>query len=265
MNEPAEVPDVDVEVVDGAVDGQQVQGPQGADLVDAAGEAAAAEDQGGLVAAPPAAALGRRGPADPACRQRLGPAREGRRLAVGSSLTTFPMPGHSTCACNFRWAARLTARCSALRLIPAVGSAPAAPAAGRPGGAAERPRPPAAGGRALTTAPTSTTSPPTRSCSPSGPPTMRPPASVEKLYTATAALERLGPEYRLSHDRLRHRPHGPGGRLGRQASTCAAGGDPTFGSSALHRPPLRRRRELRVGARRAAARARRDPPRHAAR
>ena len=40
--------DVDVEVVDGAVDREQVEGAQGADLVDAAGEAAAAEDQGRL-------------------------------------------------------------------------------------------------------------------------------------------------------------------------------------------------------------------------
>ena len=40
--------DVDVEVVDRAVDGEQVEGAQGADLVDPAGEAAAAEDEGGL-------------------------------------------------------------------------------------------------------------------------------------------------------------------------------------------------------------------------
>ena len=40
--------DVDVEVVDGAVDGEQVEGAQGADLVDPAGESAAAEHQGGL-------------------------------------------------------------------------------------------------------------------------------------------------------------------------------------------------------------------------
>ena len=40
--------DVDVEVVDRAVDREQVERAQGADLVDAAGEAAAAEDQRGL-------------------------------------------------------------------------------------------------------------------------------------------------------------------------------------------------------------------------
>jgi hypothetical protein len=39
---------VDVEVVDCAVDGEQVEGAQGADLVDPPGEAAAAEDEGRL-------------------------------------------------------------------------------------------------------------------------------------------------------------------------------------------------------------------------
>ena len=58
--------DVDVEVVDGAVDREQVEGAQGADLIDAAGEAAAAEHQGGLrrafAAAPPLAAAWARCP-----------------------------------------------------------------------------------------------------------------------------------------------------------------------------------------------------------
>ena len=45
--------DVDVEVVDGAVDRQQVEGAQSADLVDAAGEPAAAEHQRGLLAPSP--------------------------------------------------------------------------------------------------------------------------------------------------------------------------------------------------------------------
>ena len=40
--------DVDVEVVDGAVDGEKVEGAEGADLVDAACHSAAAEHQGGL-------------------------------------------------------------------------------------------------------------------------------------------------------------------------------------------------------------------------
>src|SRR5215211_1151918 len=49
---PGAGPDVDVELVDGPIDGQQVQRPQGADLVYAPGEPAAAEDEGGLRAAP---------------------------------------------------------------------------------------------------------------------------------------------------------------------------------------------------------------------
>ena len=52
---------VDVELVDRAVDGQQVERPQRADLVDPAGEAAAAEHQRGLGPAPPARGL-------PGCR-----------------------------------------------------------------------------------------------------------------------------------------------------------------------------------------------------
>ncbi len=52
--------DVDVEVVDGAVDGQQVQRAQRADLVDAAGEAAAAKHERrlGALFAPPALLAG---------------------------------------------------------------------------------------------------------------------------------------------------------------------------------------------------------------
>ena len=52
--------DVDVELVDGAVDREQVERAQRADLVDAAGEAAAAEDERGL-GAPRAALALRRG------------------------------------------------------------------------------------------------------------------------------------------------------------------------------------------------------------
>ena len=45
-------PDVDVELVDRAVGGEQVERPQGADLVDAAGESAASQDQRGARGAP---------------------------------------------------------------------------------------------------------------------------------------------------------------------------------------------------------------------
>ena len=67
--------DVDVELVDGAVDGEQVERAQGADLVDAAREAAAAQDEGGL---------------GPALRRRRR-VRASLLLLAGSSWTTFPM------------------------------------------------------------------------------------------------------------------------------------------------------------------------------
>ena len=72
--------DVDVELVDGAVDRQQVERAQGADLVDAAGEAAAAEHERGL--RPP-----RPTPARAALRRGAAAA------PLGSSLTTLPIRG----------------------------------------------------------------------------------------------------------------------------------------------------------------------------
>ncbi len=45
---------------------------------------------------------------------------------------------------------------------------------------------------------------------------MRPPASVEKLYTATTALELMGADDAPRHDRARRRPPGARRRLGRQ-------------------------------------------------
>ena len=89
--------------------------------------------------------------------------------------------------------------------------------------------------------------------------TMRPPASVEKLYTATTALERLGPEYRLSTTVLGVGQHGPRGRLGRQPLPARRRG-PHLRLQRLHRQPLRRHRELRLDAGRGAEDGR-DPPR----
>ena len=62
--------------------------------------------------------------------------------------------------------------------------------------------------------------------------TMRPPASVEKLYTATALLERLGPEYRLSTTVYGAGHLAPGG-VWEGSLYLHGGGDPTFGSSAF--------------------------------
>ncbi len=59
---------------------------------------------------------------------------------------------------------------------------------------------------------------------------MRPPASVEKLYTATTALERLGPEYRLSTTVYGSGHMAPGG-VWEGNLYLYGGGDPTFGSS----------------------------------
>jgi serine-type D-Ala-D-Ala carboxypeptidase/endopeptidase (penicillin-binding protein 4) len=61
---------------------------------------------------------------------------------------------------------------------------------------------------------------------------MRPPASVEKLYTAAAALERLGPEYRLSTTVYGGGHMAPGG-IWEGNLYLYGGGDPTFGSSSF--------------------------------
>jgi D-alanyl-D-alanine carboxypeptidase/D-alanyl-D-alanine-endopeptidase (penicillin-binding protein 4) len=59
---------------------------------------------------------------------------------------------------------------------------------------------------------------------------MRPPASVEKLFTASAALERLGPGARLSTTVLGSGQLGPEG-VWEGNLYLRGGGDPTFGSS----------------------------------
>jgi D-alanyl-D-alanine carboxypeptidase/D-alanyl-D-alanine-endopeptidase (penicillin-binding protein 4) len=61
---------------------------------------------------------------------------------------------------------------------------------------------------------------------------MRPPASVEKLYTATTLLERLGPGYRLTTSVLGAGHMAPGG-VWEGSIYLRGGGDPTFGSSAF--------------------------------
>jgi len=62
--------------------------------------------------------------------------------------------------------------------------------------------------------------------------TLRPPASVEKLYTATAALEQLGPSARLETTVLGAGHLAPGG-IWEGSLYLHGGGDPTFGSSAF--------------------------------
>jgi serine-type D-Ala-D-Ala carboxypeptidase/endopeptidase (penicillin-binding protein 4) len=66
------------------------------------------------------------------------------------------------------------------------------------------------------------------------PTTPRPPASVEKLYTATAALQRLGPTTRLSTTVLATGQLGSGG-VWEGDLYLRGGGDPTFGDSGFIR------------------------------
>ena len=60
--------------------------------------------------------------------------------------------------------------------------------------------------------------------------TLRPPASVEKLYTASAALEQMGPTARLSTSVYGVGHLAPGG-IWQGSIYLRGGGDPTFGSS----------------------------------
>jgi D-alanyl-D-alanine carboxypeptidase/D-alanyl-D-alanine-endopeptidase (penicillin-binding protein 4) len=64
--------------------------------------------------------------------------------------------------------------------------------------------------------------------------TLRPPASVEKLYTATTALERMGPTARLSTTVYGTGKLAPGG-VWEGNLYLRGGGDPTFGSSSFIR------------------------------
>ncbi|HEY4823625.1 MAG TPA: D-alanyl-D-alanine carboxypeptidase, partial [Solirubrobacteraceae bacterium] len=66
------------------------------------------------------------------------------------------------------------------------------------------------------------------------PTTPRPPASVEKLFTATAALQRLGPTTRLSTTVFGTGQLGPNG-VWEGDLYLKGGGDPTFGDSAYIR------------------------------
>jgi serine-type D-Ala-D-Ala carboxypeptidase/endopeptidase (penicillin-binding protein 4) len=61
---------------------------------------------------------------------------------------------------------------------------------------------------------------------------LRPPASVEKLYTATTALTRLGPSARLTTSVLGVGQLMPGG-VWQGSLYLRGGGDPTFGSSSF--------------------------------
>ena len=64
--------------------------------------------------------------------------------------------------------------------------------------------------------------------------TLRPPASVEKLYTAATALEQMGASARLATSVLGAGHLGPGG-VWEGSLYLRGGGDPTFGSASFIR------------------------------
>ena len=78
--------------------------------------------------------------------------------------------------------------------------------------------------------------------------TLRAPASIEKLYTATAALELLGPDARLQTTVLGTGHIGLDG-VWEGSLYLRGGGDPTFGSSSFIRTPLRGPRRFGADAR----------------
>ena len=78
-----------------------------------------------------------------------------------------------------------------------------------------------------------------------------PPASVEKLYTAVTALERMGPTAQLETTRARRRPPRAGGRVAGRPLP-ARRRRPDVRQQRVHPRPLRRRGHLGVDARGAA-------------
>ena len=91
--------------------------------------------------------------------------------------------------------------------------------------------------------------------------TLRPPASVEKLYTATAALALMGPTARLTTTVYGVGQLAARRRVGRQPLP-ARRRRPDVRHERLHPAPLRRGRDERLGARRPAGARRRHPPHH---
>ena len=244
--------DVDVELVDGAVDRQQVERAQGADLVDRAREAAAAEHERGLraprrrgAAAPFAAAavelddvVHRTGE----CRDRSGPP---ALVSYGGAPNSGVCSSSPSCSSRPRPPPRSTP----------TRSARASCARWRAAGSADRrlrrePR----DGR--------------RSSSRSAPTPARIPASVEKLFVTATALLRCGPDGRAVRPASSPPPSStPTASLPGNV-WLVGGGDPTLTDAKL----LRARR--RTCAATACARIRggvraddtllRPPPRHAA-
>ena len=209
--------DVDVELVDGPVDRQQVERPQRADLVDAAGEAAAAEDERGL-GAPAARRLPfARGGAPLLARLQVDDlAHAVTDSTAGATLRYIwcsTVPPHAfprTCSRHRRWSPRSPScrrgAASAISTAHAAGQARRARCATPAvlGRLRARPRQPAA------------------RCSRPSPTRRAPPASVEKLYTTAAALHALRARRHAVHLGRRRAASSTPTASGAATSTCAA-------------------------------------------
>ena len=180
-------PDVDVELVDRAVDRQQVERPQRADLVDAAGEPAAAQHQRGS-RLPAPLAPGRGVHLDDVAHvgHSLRSARDFRPPEAGCVGSNADGPARRPHHARRRWP------CSRVRRRRPGSPRPARPGArdGARGRLLRRLR-----GRPRT--PGGSSTPPRADVA-------RMPASVEKLYTTATAMLRYGADGTSDHLRAVH-------------------------------------------------------------
>ena len=270
--------DVDVEVVDGAVDREQVERAQGADLVDAAGEAAAAEHQGGLRRLFAACALcaavwtrcrrpcpclymqypsgerpERRSGAATLRRSRVGrddeTSRDPARGRLRGLLLLAVAAAEASHACDQMRAgcAREAARRSGLLVVDAeTGEVVCASAAGTP-------RPLASNMKLFTTA---------TALASSGPETGSRPRSSATARSTPTASSTAASTCRAAATRRSARPPSTTATWPGSAPTLRArAADPSRRDQRGHRPPLRRRHDLRPPPRRRRLRLR-DQPLH---
>ena len=241
--------DVDVEVVDRAVDGEQVEGAQGADLIDAAGEAPATQHQSRL-----------------------------RRAFAGTPPSRLSVDVHNFAHKHGLSQEMRRSSCLLVTLLLLLAAVSAAPAS-----AARRWRQPLPGPARPPGARRRTGQRPVRRRRRDrearlrpGARRQRPLASNMKLFTTSTVLSRFGPEARIETRVLADGPIDKHGVLHGNLY-LKGGGDPTLGSPAFYdafhgglgdqplraeapvagtrrpdpgdRPPLRRRHDLRPPAR----------------
>ncbi len=234
---PGRGADVDVEVVDGAVDREQVECAQGADLIDPAREAASAQHERGLVPSRPGTAVERGGLTD-AARGQTTPAVLGDRFRFRGrfQLDNLPharplyaaVPGIGPAKLPFPLRGLLLAVTAGLLLGAGTGSARAATTPLAADLARQLSLAGPHDGAYVYDLSTGQTLFSDRAT------TARPPASVEKLYTATTALQLLGPSARLTTSVLGVGRLAPGG-VWEGDLYLHGGGDPTFGSTGFIR------------------------------